>query len=165
MKKRYVILFTALLISSLSIALETGDKFYKALSGNESLEPLFETESNWKYIAKLEYAARNVGSLEAVSTYNSLAHNPKVPDVLRELAQYLEIMNSLDSNANKEKSDNLKSSTIYPYSSKEAIAIAKIHDDDIPGAVEILHSLLTNIKCPFLIKINAQELLQIYDNQ
>ncbi len=165
MKKKYLILSALLFISSLSIALETGDKFYKALYENEALEPLFETESNWQYIAKLEYAARNVGSSEAVSTYNSLAHNPKVPDVLRELAQYLEIMNSLGSNANKEKSNNLKSSIIYPHSSREAMAIAKIHNNDIPGAVEILHSLLTDVKCPFLIKINAQELLQIYDNQ
>jgi hypothetical protein len=165
MKKRRLVLAITLFISCSSTALSVGDKFYEALFGNEALEPLLETKSNWRYIAKFKYAARNIGSSEAVSIYSDLANDPKAPDILRELAEYLEVMNSLNSNINKEKINNLEFSTIYPYSAREAMAIAKIHDNDIPSAVKILRSLLNDIKCPFLIKINAQELLQIYDNQ
>ncbi|WP_261722512.1 hypothetical protein [Wolbachia pipientis] len=142
-----------------------GDKLYKVLFGQDPLEPLLETESNWQYLVKFEHAAKYVGLSEAVSTYNSLASDKKTPHILRELAQYLEVMNSLDYTIAEEKINNLKSSTVYPYSSKEAIAIIKIHNNDIPAAAEILRSLLNDVQCPHSIKTNAQELLQIYDSQ
>ncbi|WP_246168459.1 hypothetical protein [Wolbachia endosymbiont of Ctenocephalides felis wCfeT] len=129
--------------------------------------PLEEIDSNWKYLASFEQATSNSTSEDIAHTYSSIANGKEVPDVLRELAQYLEVMNSFHRNNNEidnDKINNLQSSSVYPYSSKEAIAIAKIRNSDITGAVEILHSLLNDRKCPTLIKANAQELLRIYDN-
>ncbi|MDD9331678.1 MAG: hypothetical protein PV340_03470 [Wolbachia sp.] len=149
----------------------TGDKFYKALFAGEDLKPLLEeAHSNWKHLAKFEYAAKSITNSaipEAILTYNSLADDKEAPKVFCELARYLEAMNSLrfrGEKINNGKFEELVVNAAYPYSSKEAVAIAKIHNNDTKGASEILYSLLNDGKCPILIKASAQELLQIYGN-
>lgn len=120
-------------------------------------------------MANFESAFNHISNLtptDAASIYNDMADNQDIPNVLRELAQYLEVMSLFCNNEkiNEDKINNLESSIVYPYSSQEAIAIIKIHNNDIKGAVKILHSLLNDRKCPTLIKANAQELLRIYES-
>jgi hypothetical protein len=151
-------------------SITAGDKFYEVLFLKKDSKPLLEEiDSNWGYLANFEHAFNHI--LDSMPTdtasiiYNDLADDKDAPDVLRELAQYLEVMSLLHSNGekiNKDKIDNLESSAVYPYSSQEAIAVVKIHNNDIKGATEILRSLLNDRKCPILIKANAQELLRIY---
>ncbi|MFP3035650.1 MAG: hypothetical protein ACEY3A_01200 [Wolbachia sp.] len=143
-----------------------GNKFYEVFSkkGSELLEGI---DSNWKHLADFESAFNlisNSTSTDAASIYSNMADNKDVPDVLRELAQYLEVMSLLYSGdkINEGKINNLAANAVYLYSSQEAIAIIKINNNDIKGAIEILHSLLNDRKCPTLIKANAQELLRIY---
>ncbi|WP_341813193.1 hypothetical protein [Wolbachia endosymbiont (group B) of Germaria angustata] len=153
-------------------SITAGDKFYEVLflkKDNKSL--LEEIDSNWEYLANFERAFNHISDSMPTDTasiiYNNLADDKDAPDVLRELAQYLEVMSLLHSSVektNKDKISNLESNAVYPYSSQEAIAIVKIHSNDIKGAIEILHSLLNDRECPTLIKANAQELLRIYEN-
>ncbi|QMV45789.1 hypothetical protein HC358_01450 [Wolbachia pipientis] len=151
-------------------SITAGDKFYEVLFLKKDSKPLLgEIDSNWGYLANFEHAFNHISDSMPTDTasiiYNGLADDKDAPDVLRELAQYLEVMSLLHSNGekiNKDKIDNLESSAVYPYSSQEAIAIVKIHNNDIKGATEILRSLLNDRKCPILIKANAQELLRIY---
>ncbi|QOD38704.1 hypothetical protein [Candidatus Wolbachia massiliensis] len=150
-------------------SITTGDKFYEVLFSKRDNKPLLEEiDSNWGYLANFEHAFNHISDStpkDTASIYSSLANNKDAPDVLRELAQYLEVMNLLHLNGekiDKDKIDNLVSNTVYPYSSQEAIAIIKIHNNDTKSAIEILHSLLNDRKCPTLIKANAQELLRIY---
>ncbi|WP_395462910.1 hypothetical protein [Wolbachia endosymbiont of Cantharis cryptica] len=145
-----------------------GNKFYEVLFSKKDNKLLEGIDSNWKHLADFERAFNHISDstpTDTASIYSDLADNKDVPGVLRELAQYLEIMSLLHLDGekiNKDKIDNLESNTVYPYSSKEAIAIIKIHNNDTKGAVEILYSLLNDRKCPTLIKANAQELLRIY---
>ena len=181
--KKYAILFASVtvLISAISYLLYstdnkkqstiTGDKFYKVLFAKEDLKPLLEEEnSNWKHLAKFEYAAKSIADSalpEVMSIYGSIADDKEAPSVFRELAQYLKAMNSFHSDnekVNSEKVEELASSVVYHCSNKEALAIAKIHNNDTKGAAQILHSLQNDKKCPVLIKANAQELLRIYGN-
>jgi hypothetical protein len=145
-------------------SITAGDKFYEVLFLKKDSKPLLEEiDSNWGYLANFEHAFNHISD----SMPNDLADDKDAPNVLRELAQYLEVMSLLHSNGekiNKDKIDNLESSAVYPYSSQEAIAVVKIHNNDIKGATEILHSLLNDRKCPILIKANAQELLRIYES-
>ncbi|WP_255419675.1 DNA polymerase III subunit delta [Wolbachia endosymbiont of Dipetalonema caudispina] len=146
-----------------------GNKFYKTFFLKKDTKLLEEVDSSWKYLANFENAFNHISnstSTYAIFIYNDIANNKDVPNILRELAQYLEIMSLFlyGKKIDKDKINNLKSSTIYPYSSQEAIAIIKIHNNDIKGAIKILHSLLNSKKCPTLIKANAQELLRIYEN-
>ncbi|MGL9758364.1 MAG: hypothetical protein ACR5LA_06000 [Wolbachia sp.] len=147
-------------------SITAGDKFYEVLFLKKDNELLLEEiDSNWEYLANFERAFNHISDsmpTDTASIYNGLADNKDVPNVLRELAQYLEVMSLLHSNGEKINIDNLELSTLYPYSSQEAIAIVKIRNNDIKGATEILRSLLNDRKCPILIKANAQELLQIY---
>ncbi len=150
-------------------SITAGDKFYEVLFLKKDNKPLLEEiDSNWEYLANFERAFNHISDsmpTDTASIYNDLADDKDAPNVLRELAQYLEVMSLLHSNGekiNKDKIDNLESSTVYPYSSQEAIAVVKIHNNDIKGATEILRSLLNDRKCPILIKANAQELLRIY---
>lgn len=172
--KKYFILFvttTVLIIIVLYFSLQTvnekqsaiaGDKFYKVLFTGDNIQSLLnEKESNWKHLAKFEYAAKNPTLPEALSIYSDLASDKEVPTVLRELAQYLEVMNSFYHD--KVNGEKLELNTVYPYSSKEAMAIIKIHNNDIKGAIEILYLLLSDKKCPALVKANAHELLQVYE--
>ncbi|WCR59561.1 MAG: hypothetical protein PG978_000997 [Wolbachia endosymbiont of Ctenocephalides felis wCfeF] len=142
-----------------------GNKFYEVLFSKKDSELLEGIDSNWKHLADFESAfSRISNSTGAASIYSDIADNEDVPDVLRELAQYLEVMSLLYSGdkINEDKINNLAANAVYPYSSQEAIAIIKIHNNDTKGAIEILHSLLNDRKCPTLIKANAQELLRIY---
>ncbi|WP_265036914.1 hypothetical protein [Wolbachia endosymbiont (group A) of Anomoia purmunda] len=150
-------------------SITAGDKFYEVLFLKKDNKPLLEEiGSNWEYLANFEHAFNRISDsmpTDTASIYNDLADDKDAPNVLRELAQYLEVMSLLHSNGekiNKDKIDNLESSAVYPYSSQEAIAVVKIHNNDIKGATEILRSLLNDRKCPILIKANAQELLRIY---
>ncbi len=151
-------------------SITAGDKFYEVLFLKKDSKPLLEEiDSNWGYLANFEHAFNHISDSMPTDTasiiYNDLADDKDAPNVLRELAQYLEVMSLLHSNGekiNKDKIDNLESSAVYPYSSQEAIAIVKIHNNDVKGATEILRSLLNDRKCPILIKANAQELLRIY---
>jgi len=153
-------------------SITAGDKFYEVLFLKKDSKPLLEEiDSNWGYLANFEHAFNHISDSMPTDTasiiYNDLADDKDAPNVLRELAQYLEVMSLLHSNGekiNKDKIDNLESSAVYPYSSQEAIAVVKIHNNDIKGAAEILHSLLNDRKCPILIKANAQELLRIYES-
>ncbi|MGL9778730.1 MAG: hypothetical protein ACR5K5_00365 [Wolbachia sp.] len=153
-------------------SITAGDKFYEVLFLKKDSKPLLEEiDSNWGYLANFEHAFNHISDSTPTDTasiiYNDLADDKDAPNVLRELAQYLEVMSLLHSNGekiNKDKIDNLESSAVYPYSSQEAIAVVKIHNNDIKGATEILHSLLNDRKCPILIKANAQELLRIYES-
>ena len=153
-------------------SITAGDKFYAVLFLKKDSKPLLEEiDSNWGYLANFEHAFNHISDSMPTDTasiiYNDLADDKDAPNVLRELAQYLEVMSLLHSNGekiNKDKIDNLESSAVYPYSSQEAIAVVKIHNNDIKGATEILHSLLNDRKCPILIKANAQELLRIYES-
>ncbi|MGL9762022.1 MAG: hypothetical protein ACR5LB_07625 [Wolbachia sp.] len=144
-----------------------GNKFYEVLFSKKDSELLEGIDSNWKHLADFESAFSRISnstSIDAASIYSDIADNEDVPDVLRELAQYLEVMNLFYSSdkINEDKINNLAANAVYPYSSQEAIAIIKIHNNDIKGAIEILRSLLNDRKCPTLIKANAQELLRIY---
>ncbi|WCR58172.1 hypothetical protein [Wolbachia endosymbiont of Ctenocephalides felis wCfeJ] len=146
-----------------------GNKFYKVLFSKKDNKILEEIGSNWKYLANFESASNHISNSrlkEATSIYSDMADNETVPNVFRELAQYLEVMSLFDQGKkiNEDKINNLESNTVYPYSSQEAIAIIKIHNNDIKGAIEILHSLINDRKCPTLIKANAQELLRIYES-
>ncbi|KDB19761.1 hypothetical protein wGmm_0283 [Wolbachia endosymbiont of Glossina morsitans morsitans] len=150
-------------------SITAGDKFYEVLFLKKDNKPLLEEiDSNWEYLANFERAFNHISDsmpTDTASIYSDLADDKDAPDVFRELAQYLEVMSLLHSNGekiNRDKIDNLESSTVYPYSSQEAIAIVKIHNNDVKGATEILRSLLNDRKCPILIKANAQELLRIY---
>ncbi|WP_265043555.1 hypothetical protein [Wolbachia endosymbiont (group A) of Scambus nigricans] len=150
-------------------SITAGDKFYEVLFLKKDNKPLLEEiDSNWEYLANFERAFNHISDsmpTDTASIYSDLADDKDAPNVLRELAQYLEVMSLLHSNGekiNKDKIDNLESSTVYPYSSQEAIAVVKIHNNDVKGATEILRSLLNDRKCPILIKANAQELLRIY---
>ncbi|MFP3015780.1 MAG: hypothetical protein ACEY3B_05800 [Wolbachia sp.] len=151
-------------------SITAGDKFYEVLFLKKDSKLLLEEiDSNWGYLANFEHAFNHISDSMPTDTasiiYNDLADDKDAPDILRELAQYLEVMSLLHSNGekiNKDKIDNLESSAVYPYSSQEAIAVVKIHNNDIKGANEILRSLLNDRKCPILIKANAQELLRIY---
>ncbi|WP_407512130.1 hypothetical protein [Wolbachia endosymbiont of Trichogramma kaykai] len=153
-------------------SITAGDKFYEVLflkKDNNSL--LEEIDSNWRYLANFERAFNHISDSMATDMasiiYNDLADDKDAPDVLRELAQYLEVMRLLHSSGektNRDKMSNLESNAVYPYSSQEAIAIVKIHSNDIKGAIEILRSLLNDRECPTLIKANAEELLRIYEN-
>ncbi|WP_341808115.1 hypothetical protein [Wolbachia endosymbiont (group E) of Neria commutata] len=149
-------------------SITAGDKFYKVLFSNkENNPPLEGIDANWEYLAKFEHAFNHISDStleDTISTYSNVADNKEAPNILRELAQYLEVMNSLRLSGEKIDDEKLESSAIYPYSNKEAIAIIKIRNKDTKGAVEILRSLLNDRKCPILIKANAQELLQIYEN-
>ncbi len=153
-------------------SITAGDKFYEVLLLKKDSKPLLEEiDSNWGYLANFEHAFNHISDSMptdiASIIYNDLADDKDAPNVLRELAQYLEVMSLLHSNdekINKDKIDNLESSAVYPYSSQEAIAVVKIHNNDIKGAIEILHSLLNDRECPTLIKANAQELLLVYEN-
>ncbi|NEV49045.1 hypothetical protein EUZ93_00735 [Wolbachia pipientis] len=157
-------------INNTKQSITAGDKFYEVLFLKKDSKPLLEEiDSNWGYLANFEHAFNHISDSMPTDTasiiYNDLADDKDAPDFLRELAQYLEVMSLLHSNGekiNKDKIDNLESSAVYPYSSREAIAVAKIHNNDIKGATEILRSLLNDRKCPILIKANAQELLRIY---
>ncbi|MDN5247557.1 MAG: hypothetical protein QWI36_00220 [Wolbachia endosymbiont of Tyrophagus putrescentiae] len=170
--KKYLILFAVMILVIVFILFSlhtasneqspvTGDKFYKVLFAGNDLQSFLqeEGESNWKYLAEFKYAGKNSPSSEAVSIYTALANNENISIVLRDLAQYLKTMNSLDLKTNGE---DLELITVYPYSAKEAMAIVKIYNDDIKGAVEILNLLLNDSECPISIKANAHELLQIY---
>ncbi|APR98323.1 hypothetical protein [Wolbachia endosymbiont of Folsomia candida] len=145
-----------------------GDKFYQVLfSKKENNIPLEEIDANWGHLANFEHAFNHILDstlADATSIYSNMADNKEAPNILRELAQYLEVMQSLRLNNEKIDNEKLESSAIYPYSSKEAIAIIKIRNKDTKGALEILRSLLNDKKCPILIKANAQELLRIYEN-
>lgn len=151
-------------------SITAGDKFYEVLFLKKDSKLLLEEiDSNWGYLANFEHAFNHISDSMPTDTasiiYNDLADNKDAPDILRELAQYLEVMSLLHFNGekiNKDKIDNLESSAVYPYSSQEAIAVVKVHNNDIKGAAEILRSLLNDRKCPILIKANAQELLRIY---
>ncbi|KLT22259.1 hypothetical protein wVul_1193 [Wolbachia endosymbiont of Armadillidium vulgare str. wVulC] len=152
-------------------SITSGDKFYEGLFLKKDNNPLLEEiDSNWKYLANFERAFNHISDstpTDTASIYSDLADNKDIPDVFCELARYLEVMSSLHSNGkkiNQETIDSLQSSTVYPYSSQEVTAIVKIHNNDIKGAIEILHSLLNDRECPTLIKANAQELLQIYES-
>lgn len=174
MKKYFTLIALALTLAGVTLNLfkttdgklseGTGDKFYKVLFLGKDLQHLVEEEnSNWKYLVKFEYAAKT--STKALSTYSNLINDNDLPAILRELAQYLEVMSLLHLNGekiNKDKIKNLESSIVYPYSSQEAIAIAKINNDDVQDAIQILRSLSNDKKCPTLIRANAQELLKIY---
>lgn len=179
--RNYILLFVSalLLISTASYLLynvsdnsrqstTSGDKFYKMLFLNTDKSSVGEIDSNWKYLKSFEQASdhlSNSAPADAIAIYNNLANDKEIPNILREFAQYLEAMNSfyLDSK-NFDDIENLRSISVYPYSSQEAIAIVKINNNDIKGASQILHSLLNDKKCPTLIKANAQELLKIYNN-
>lgn len=149
-------------------SITAGDKFYKVLFSNkDNNPPLEEIDANWEHLANFERAFNHISDStqkDTTSIYSNLADNKEAPNILRELAQYLEVMQSLRLSGEKIDNEKLESSTIYPYSSKEAIAIIKIRNKDIKGAIKILYSLLNDRKCPILIKANAQELLQIYEN-
>ncbi|QIT35806.1 hypothetical protein [Wolbachia endosymbiont of Brugia pahangi] len=157
-------------IDNIKQSITAGNQFYEILFSKKDNKLLEETDSNWKHLANFEGAFNHISNLtltDAVSIYSSMADNKDVPNILRELAQYLEIMNLLHLNGekiNEDKINNLESSIVYPYSSQEAIAIVKIHNNDIKGAIKILHLLLNDRKCPTLIKDRAQELLRIYGN-
>jgi hypothetical protein len=147
-----------------------GDKFYKVLFSQKNDAKLIEEiDSNWEHLAKFERAFNHISNstpTDAASVYNDLS-SKEVSDVLRELAQYLEVMSSFSLDSDKmdnEKVNNLGQNFIYPYSNKEAIALFKIRNNDIQDATKILHSLLNDKKCPTLIKANAQELLHVYQN-
>ncbi|MGL9733032.1 MAG: hypothetical protein ACR5KW_03365 [Wolbachia sp.] len=144
-----------------------GNKFYEVLFSKKDNELLNGIDSNWKHLADFENAFNRISNsipTDSASIYSDIADNENIPEILRELAQYLEVINLFYSknNINEDKINNLAVSAVYPYSSQEAIAIIKIHNNDIKGAIEILYSLLNDRKCPTLIKANAQELLQIY---
>lgn len=180
MKKYIVIFISALLLVGITFyslynvdndtkqSITSGDKFYKILFLKDDKPPLEEIDSNWKYLKDFEQAFDYVSHsapIDAISVYSSLANNKEIPDILREFAQYLEIMNSFYLDSEKlddNKIENLMLNSVYPYSSQEAIALVKISNNDIKGATKILHSLLNDKKCPTLIKANAQELLKIY---
>lgn len=157
-----ITLYFSLYVTNEEQSTVTGDKFYRVLFDGEDLQPLLDgEESNWKYLVQLEHAAKNPALSESLSVYRDLAIDEKVPIVLRELAQYLKVMNSFYHD--KVSDEGLASSMVYPYSSKEVVAIVKIHNNDINGALEILHSLASDRKCPAFIKANVNELLQIYE--
>ena len=170
---KYLILLVLLLVSlgiglfSLYVFHEkqseiVGDRFYKLIFKGEDVNYLLDEKSNWSYLVKFDYAARNPTSQEAISIYAALADTIEAPDVLRELAQYFEMLNSFyKSKVNYER---LKLSKIFPYSTKEAIAVAKIQNGDIKGAVEVLYSLLKSKECPNSIKMFTRELLEIYES-
>ncbi|NSM56388.1 hypothetical protein HET73_02060 [Wolbachia endosymbiont of Atemnus politus] len=162
-----VTLYTLRNIDNTKRSATAGNKFYKVLFSQKDSKLLEEIGSNWKYLANFERASNHIlNSMpkDAASIYSDMVDNEAVPNVLRELAQYLEVMSLVyhGEPINDDKINNLESSTMYPYSSKEVIAMIKIHNDDIKGAIEILHSLLNDRKCPAPIKANAQELLWIY---
>ncbi len=173
MKNKYLVLFVLLLVS-LGIGLFllhvlhekqseiVGDRFYEFMFKGEDIKHLLDEKSNWSYLAKFDHAARNPVSQESISVYASLADTLEAPDVLRELAQYFEILNSFSKG--KVNSKRLKSSEIFPYSIKEAIAVAKIQNGDVKNAVEVLHSLLESKECPDSIKMFTRELLEIYES-
>ncbi|WP_025264188.1 hypothetical protein [Wolbachia endosymbiont of Onchocerca volvulus] len=164
-----IILYSLYNIDSTKQSTIAGNKFYKVLFSKKDIKLLEEIGSSWKCLANFESAFNHISNLtptDAASIYNDMADNQDIPNVLRELAQYLEVMSLFCNNEkiNEDKINNLESSIVYPYSSQEAIAIIKIHNNDIKGAVKILHSLLNDRKCPTLIKANAQELLRIYES-
>ncbi|QKX01615.1 hypothetical protein GOY13_01470 [Wolbachia endosymbiont of Cruorifilaria tuberocauda] len=155
-------------INSTKQSIAAGNKFYKVFFSKKETKLLEETDSNWKYLADFENAFNHISNsapTDAAFIYNSMVNNKGVPSILSELAQYLEIMNLFHSSEqiNENKINNLASSIVYPYSSQEAIALIKINNNDIEGAVKILHLLLNDKKCPTLIRANAQELLSIYE--
>lgn len=144
-------------------SMTAGNKFYKVLFFKDD-KLLEEIDSNWKYLANFESAFNHISNsapIDAASIYGDMVGNEDIPNVLRELAQYLEVM-SLFHHGETINEDKINNLAVYPYSSQEAIAIVKIYNNDIKGAIEILHSLLNDRKCPTLIKANAQELLRIY---
>ncbi|MDM8335118.1 DNA polymerase III subunit delta [Wolbachia pipientis] len=162
-----IILYSLRNINNVKQSTIAGNKFYTVLFSKKDNKLLEEIDLNWKYLAHFESAFNHISNstlTDTISIYSNMVNNKDVPNVLRELAQYLEVMNLLNQGGkiNEDKINNLESSTVYPYSSQEAIAIVKIHNNDIKGALEILRSLLNDRKCPILIKANAQELLQIY---
>ncbi|MDG7056388.1 MAG: hypothetical protein LKM44_02775 [Wolbachia endosymbiont of Meromenopon meropis] len=186
--KKYIFLFTLLSSVLISIILYSlyninitkqsiiaGDKFYEIFFSKKDNGSLEGIDSNWKFLADFESAFNCISSskpADASSIYNKIARNNDAPDVLRELAQYLEVTSLLyndkeitdDKIINQNRIDNLARSTIYPCSNQEVIAIIKIHNNNIESAVKILLSLLNDQKCPALIKANAHELLKIYGN-
>ncbi|QKX02923.1 hypothetical protein GOY07_01700 [Wolbachia endosymbiont of Litomosoides sigmodontis] len=165
-----IILYLLRNIDNTKQSITAGNQFYKILFFKKENNLLEKTDSNWKHLANFEGAFNHILNLtltDALSIYSDMANNKEIPNVLRELAQYLEVINLLHLNGkkiNEDKINNLESSTVYPYSSQEAIAIVKIHNNDIKGAIKTLLLLLNDRKCPTLIKDRAQELLQIYGN-
>ncbi|QKX02186.1 hypothetical protein [Wolbachia endosymbiont of Dirofilaria (Dirofilaria) immitis] len=163
-----IILHSQYSINNTKQSMIAGNKFYKVLFFKKDVKLLEKVDSNWKHLANFESAFNHILSsrlTNAASVYSDMVDNKDIPDVLRELAQYLEVMCLFyySKKINEDKINNLGLSVVYPYSSQEAIAIIKIHNNDIKGAVKILHSLLNDRKCPTLIKANAEELLQIYE--
>ncbi len=132
-------------------------KYLNVLLSKKDIKLLEEIGSSWKCLANFESAFNHISNLtptDAASIYNDMADNQDIPNVLRELAQYLEVMSLFCNNEkiNEDKINNLESSIVYPYSSQEAIAIIKYIIMTSKGAVKILHSLLNDRKCPTLIK-------------
>lgn len=158
-----IILYSLYNIDNAKRSTEAGNKLYEVLFSKKVTNLLEEIDSNWKHLANFESAFNRIPT-EATSIYSNIADNQDAPSILRELAQYLEVMNLLHQGKkiDEDKINNLASNTVYPYSSQEAIAVIKIHNNDVKGAVEILYSLINDRKCPTLIKANAQELLRIY---
>ncbi|MGL9725211.1 MAG: hypothetical protein ACR5KV_00175 [Wolbachia sp.] len=104
--------------------------FIKYNSPNTDL--LEEIDSNWKHLANFESAFNRIPT-EETSIYSDIADNQDAPSTLRELAQYLEVMNLLHQGKkiDEDKINNLVSNTVYPYSSQEAIAVIKIQNNDV----------------------------------
>ncbi|MGL9681624.1 MAG: hypothetical protein ACR5K2_01235 [Wolbachia sp.] len=164
-----IILYSSRNVDNAKQSTIAGNKFYEVLFSKKDSELLEGIDSSWKHLADFESAFSRISnstSIDAASIYSDIADNEDVPDVLRELAQYLEVMNLLYSSykINEDKINNLAANAVYPYSSQEAIAIIKIHNNDIKGAIEILRLLSSDRKCPTIIRANAQELLRIYEN-
>uniref|UniRef100_A0A8R1TU38 Protein kinase domain-containing protein n=2 Tax=Onchocerca TaxID=6281 RepID=A0A8R1TU38_ONCVO len=70
-----------------------GNKFYKVLFSKKDTKLLEEIGSSWKYLANFESAFNHISNLtptDAASIYNDMTDNQDIPNVLRELAQYLE---------------------------------------------------------------------------